>query len=23
VPLSTNGIIWYRPMGGDARCLGR
>ena len=23
VPLSPNSIIWYRPMGGDARRLGR
>ena len=23
VPLSASSIIWYRPMGGDARQLGR
>ena len=23
VPLSPSGIIWYQPMGGDARQLGR
>ena len=23
VPLSPSSIIWYRPMGGDARRLGR
>ena len=23
VPLSLSSIIWYRPMGGDARWLGK